>query len=90
MRTALASESNEGQYSRHHTFQNHITELSAMAGRRSMPGSCILGIESTGDDLQKRVLFWLRGPRKAKRCDVYYVVTLRSVLVFIGTSLREN
>ena len=44
-----------------------------------MPGIYILGIESAGEDLEKRVLFWLDGPRKAKRCDIAYGVALRSV-----------
>jgi hypothetical protein len=45
-----------------------------------------MGTQSTGHDLQKRVLFWLGGPRKAKRCDIYYDATLRSVL----DSCRES
>jgi len=46
-----------------------------------MPESCILGTESAGEDLQKRLLFWLAGPRKVKWWDIYYRVALRSELV---------
>jgi hypothetical protein len=47
-----------------------------------MPATFILGIQSAGEDLQKRALLWLGEPRKAKRCDICYGVVLRSVFDF--------
>jgi hypothetical protein len=42
----------------------------------------VLVIQSTGEDLQEIALFWLGGPRKAKRCDICYGVALRAVFDF--------
>ena len=39
----------------------------------------IQGARPSGEDLQKRVLFWLGGPRKAKRYDICYGMALRSL-----------
>jgi hypothetical protein len=46
---------------------------------QDVPGIFILGIEPTDEHLQKRVVFWLGRPRKAKRCDTCYAVALSSV-----------
>ena len=44
-----------------------------------MPGIYILGTQLACEDLQKRVLFWLHGPRTVKRRDIFYGVAVRSV-----------
>ena len=52
-----------------------------------MPGIYISGIQSNGEDLQKRPSFRPTQPRKAKRCDICYGVALGHI-VNVGKHLE--